>query len=487
MSEQLIGGYEIQQEIGRGDVATVYVARQQPVERYVALKVFDRVDAAAANRLRQLAEYLTALDHTGILPIYASGVADERVYWVMRYLPAGTLRDKLRVHPFSPEEIDRVVAQIAAALDHAHGHGVFHGDLKPANILLDHAGNIFVADFGIVQALQQATPSDYQAPELRRGEPPDARSDVYSLGAILYELLTARTPTTSTPPRPSTLAPGVSGAFDGVVLKALAADPNERYQTAGELAEAYAQARAAAEAAARLGVRRIRARRETPPRLAPWIAAALIGLVIVLGGLALWAAQPPVAAPLPTMTPTLAATAATVSAPAVAPAAPTGAPIASPTRARPEAPTATNTLSPTLAPSFTAPVTPTATSRPGFTPTRVIVSPTPTISITAFALLTPRQDTPELLSLTFTTRVWPGDAGPIGTLSMTVPGAESYVIDRQLAQLGSGEQTLRVSLRIDCKRAPSPLMTREVILTLRAAGGQVLREQAVLYVKRWCD
>lgn len=481
---QQIGGYEIQHEIGRGDVATVYVARQQPVERYVALKVFDRVEAAAADRLRRLAEYLATLDHTGILPIYASGMTAEQVYWVMRYMPAGTLRDKLRVQPLSPEEIDRVVVQIAAVLDHAHERGVFHGDLKPGNILLDHAGNIFVADFGIVQALQ-ATPSAYQAPELRRGEPPDARSDVYSLGAILYELLTASAPPPATPPRPSMLAPEVSGALDAVVLKALAADPADRYQTAGELAEAYAQARAAAEADAMLGVRRIRARRETRPRSAPWIAAALIGLVIVLGGLALWAAQSPTAAPVPTTTPTLTATAATVSAPAVAPAVPTEAPTALPTRARPETPPAINTLSPT--PSLTAPVTPTATSRPGFTPTRVIVSPTPTISITAFALLTPRQDTPELLSLTFTTQVRPDDAGPIGTLSMTVPDAEPYVIDRQLAQLGSGEQTLRVSVRIDCNRAPAPLITRAVILTLRAADGQMLREQTVPYVKRWCD
>lgn len=493
MSDRTIGGYVIQQEIGRGDVATVYVARQQPVERFVALKLFDRVDRDAAERLQQLARYLARLDHTNLVPVYDAGLADDQVYWIMRYMPAGTLHDRLKTQSLSPAEIDRLVAQIAAALDHAHGHDVFHGDLKPGNVLLDHAGNAFVADFGIVQALQ-ATPSNYQAPEVRNGEIPDVRSDVYSLGAMIYELWAGQ----PLPP-PDAYTPKVPAALEPVILKAVAPDPAQRYQSAGELAEAYAQARQHAAADAALGVRRISARREPPPRRVPVWALALIGLIVVIGGAAVLLARSPATAPAPTNTPV--ATASVIE-PTASPLPVMPPPAASATVAATRLPANTpggvSTAAPTAMPGPTttvaAGVTPaaptatlTATPRPTVGATRFVVSPTPTISITAFELLIPREDTQTTLGLTFRTLIQPVDAGPIGTLSMAVPAVEPYVIDRQLAQVGSGEQALRVSVRIRCAGAPTPLISREVVLTLRTADGQLVRTQTVGYVKRWCE
>src|SRR3972149_110346 len=193
MSSPPIEGYEILEEAGRGDVATVYVARQQPVGRYVAVKFFDHLLPDSAERLRQLFENLEQLDHTNILPVYDRGTSGDRNYWVIRYMPARSLAARQRGQRLTVEEIDRFVAQVASALDYACQHELIHGDLKPANILLDHAGNAFVSDFGLFEILGGSL-SDYQPLEQRRDSIPDARSDVYAFGAIIYELLTGRLP-----------------------------------------------------------------------------------------------------------------------------------------------------------------------------------------------------------------------------------------------------------------------------------------------------
>ncbi|HZY41431.1 MAG TPA: protein kinase, partial [Anaerolineae bacterium] len=167
MTKKLIDSYEIAQEAGRGSAATVYMARQRPVERYVALKVFDRLDARQTDRLRQILAQLMDLDHTNLLPVYAIGQHDDQLYAVMRYMPAGTLQTKLRASRLRLDDIEHVIEQVAAALDYAQQHGLAHGRLTPANIFFDHAGNAFVADLGLTAALDVPL-SDYAAPELRR-------------------------------------------------------------------------------------------------------------------------------------------------------------------------------------------------------------------------------------------------------------------------------------------------------------------------------
>ena len=246
-----------------------------------------------------------------MLPVYDQGRWQDRHYWVMRYMPAGSLKTRLSKQRLTLEEIDRVLPQIASALDHAHGHGVIHGDLKLTDVLIDHAGQAFVTDFGTAVALGRSA-STFRAPEVWRGGAPDVRTDVYGLGAILYELLTLRPPIEPpapdeeranrrlVPPAPSTLNSKLPAALDAVVLKALAVDPDQRYQTPGDLVDAYVQARlgkkaapiaaaAAIAAAADSRVRRVSARRAEPEKSNRWKIAGLIGgivigLIVIVGG-----------------------------------------------------------------------------------------------------------------------------------------------------------------------------------------------------------
>ena len=260
MLGQILGDYELQQEIGRGPSATVYTARQHPVERYVAVKVFEPQTREVTAHLKELYAQIEQLDHTHILPVYDQGRWQDRHYWVMRYMPAGSLKTRLGKQRLTFEEIDRVLPQIANALDYAHGHGLIHGDLKLTDVLIDHAGQAFVTDFGTAVALGRSA-SSFRAPEAWRGGVPDVRTDVYGLGAILYELLTLRPPIEPpapdeeranrrlVPPAPSTLNSKSPAALDTVVLKALAVDPDLRYQVPGDLVEAYLQARPGKKAA----------------------------------------------------------------------------------------------------------------------------------------------------------------------------------------------------------------------------------------------
>ncbi|MBI5567978.1 MAG: protein kinase [Chloroflexi bacterium] len=498
MIGQLLDGYEVLQEAGRGSSATVYVARQRPVERYVALKVFEPLDSRAGDRLRAVLAQLADLDHTNLLPVYASGRAGDQVYAVMRYMPAGTLQARLRAQRFRLDDIERCMSQVAAALDYAQQHGLAHGRLTPANILFDHAGNAFVADCGLTNALDVPL-SDYAAPELRRRAAPDLAgavcADAYSLGAVLYELLTGKKPfepdrddervnrRLALPPRPNAINAKVTPALDAVVMKALALDPDQRYQTPLELATALTQARATrAEAAPpAAGVRRITARHETRDRRGR--VFGLIGLLIVIAAAIGLATRPPAAQspaaspgpietpgpnapPLPTIvsTPTLEPT----RRPTTASTLPVVIPAASAT-----APRATETLAVTLPPPTTI-------------PRRITATPTLTVSIEPLALMMPRQSDRMTLILTFRTFIWPADSGPLGLLSLQVPGIDPAVSEPILAQVGSGEQTLRVGLSVDCRRVPEPITTNEVGLTLRAESGEELLSQTLNYLKRWC-
>ena len=522
-----INAYEIVEEAGRGGAATVYVARQQPVGRYVALKVFDHLTSDSVTRLQQLFDRIEQFDHTNILPVYANGQTDDRVYWVMRYMPAGTLQARLRAQRLTLEEIDRCLSQVSSALDYAHQRGVVHGDLKPSNILLDHPGNAFVSDFGLFEVLGQ-TPSDYQPPRFvqRPGSIPDARSDVYALGALLYELLTSRPPVDPharpaktggsgedervnrrivLPPKPSTINSRLPAAIDSVVLKALAIDPDQRYPTPAELAAAYIKARTAPAAVEPIThrpepsaaqpiagsapavmeptapVRRISPRRSILPGMWRWVAGGIVGLLIVIGAIGLLSSQPPAAISPPSGAPIPApsATAAPISTP---PPAPTVTPSPQPTRASVPAVAATAALSPTLSPTPT--LKPTLSVRSA---TRPFFTPTPSVTIDPLALLMPRLETRTSLNLLFHTHVRPDDAGTIGTLSLSIPPIESRVINRGLAQVGSGEQSLQVSVSINCGSAPQRITTEQIVLTIRDDQGNTLFSQTLDYIKRWCE
>jgi len=258
--------YRIERELGAGGMATVYLAHDLRHDRDVAIKVLRPELAAALGAERFLAEVkITArLDHPNILTLIDSGNVDGALYYVMPYVRGESLRARLtRERQLGVEEALAIARQVASALDYAHRQGVIHRDIKPENILL-HEGNAFLTDFGIALAVTQAggnrltdtglslgTPS-YMSPEQAAGERQlDARSDVYALGAVTYEMLAGEPPVTGpsvqaliaklmterpTPLR--VLRERVPAGVDAAVLRALAKAPADRFASAREFVEA---------------------------------------------------------------------------------------------------------------------------------------------------------------------------------------------------------------------------------------------------------
>jgi serine/threonine-protein kinase len=317
ISGALSAEYRLEREIGAGGMATVYLAEDLRHDRRVALKVLRPELAAVIGAERFLAEIkLTAnLQHPHILPLFDSGEADSFLYYVMPFVEGESLRDRLRREKQLPvDEAVRIASEVASALDYAHRHGVVHRDIKPENILL-HDGRALVADFGIALAASKAgtrmtetgmslgTPH-YMSPEQAMGEREiTARSDVYALGAVLYEMLTGDPPFTGSTaqaivarvvteaPRPMlpqrhTIPPHVEAA----VLTALEKLPADRFATAAEFAESLADT-----AAQRTVPVRTLPARSSRGRVAMLVGGGLLGAAVT--GLALRALPRPAQAP----------------------------------------------------------------------------------------------------------------------------------------------------------------------------------------------
>jgi serine/threonine-protein kinase len=270
LSGHVLGGkYEVHELLGRGGVGAVYKAYNRLLKRPQAIKVLLEhygAEPKVQARFRREAQTLAALDHATILHVDDFGVEDNRVYLVMPFISGGTLQQFLHRHPdlLSFEQVLRAIGHMAAALDHAHARGVVHLDLKPANVLLHPDGRLLLADFGLAHlleagaveggtSLQFGTPA-YMAPEQIEGKP-EAASDIYALGIILYQLLTGKVPfqgssplailrkqATEPPPALRTSRPELPLALESVLGKALAKEPAARYQTAGALRSAFQSA-----------------------------------------------------------------------------------------------------------------------------------------------------------------------------------------------------------------------------------------------------
>lgn len=370
-----LGQYQIISEIGHGGMATVYKAYQPLMNRYVAVKVLaphlshDREfverfvrEATAAGRLR----------HPNIVTIYEVQQQAGIYYIVMEYVEGQSLAEIIRREgPLSPERTVRIAAQVASALDYAHSQGLVHRDVKPGNILVGPGDHVTLTDFGIARAIAVAgttrpgvvwgTPA-YMAPEQVLGEPVGPQADVYALGMVCYEMLTGRTPfqgetpavlhaqVYKPPPDPTKFHPGLPERVCVVLEEALAKKPQQRYPSAGALAQALAMA--------------VRAGAVPPPW---WPAMAIVSGIVVLALLIVFI--PKVLGPweetfLLTPTPAQSTPTAPLKTSPTAPLVPTNKPTV------PPLPTATLRLTATLAPS--------PTPSPALPPTATLPPPTPT-------------------------------------------------------------------------------------------------------------
>jgi serine/threonine-protein kinase len=258
------GRYELHRRLGRGGMAEVYLARDQLLDRPVAVKVLFpalATDAGFVERFRREAQAAANLQHPNIVSVFDWGEANGTYFIVMEYVEgltlAETLRDEGRLHPDRAAEI---TADIAAALGFAHRNGVVHRDVKPGNVLITRDGGVKVADFGIARAISDSSDQNltktgsvmgtatYFSPEQARGAPVDPRSDLYSLGVVLYEMITGRPPFSGdsavaiaykhvqeNPVPPRRVDPSLPETLEAITLKTLAKNPANRYPSAQDL------------------------------------------------------------------------------------------------------------------------------------------------------------------------------------------------------------------------------------------------------------
>src|ERR1700756_2401231 len=264
--QHLSDRYELGEILGFGGMSEVHLARDMRLHRDVAVKVL-RADLARDPsfylRFRREAQNAAALNHPAIVAVYDTGEAETAAgplpYIVMEYVDGITLRDIVHNDgPIPPRKALEIIADACQALNFSHQHGIIHRDVKPANIMISRTGAVKVMDFGIARALTDSHSvtqtaavigtAQYLSPEQARGDSVDARSDVYSLCCVLYEIITGEPPFVGDSPvavayqhvreppvPPSGRHDGISPELDAVVLKALAKNPDNRYQTAAEM------------------------------------------------------------------------------------------------------------------------------------------------------------------------------------------------------------------------------------------------------------
>lgn len=439
MNQILSDRYQLERRLGSGGMADVWLARDRALNRPVAVKILHpgyAADPLFVERFRREAQAAAGLNHPNIASVYDWGEMPGPTpgyYIVMEYIPGENLREIERRRGRLPEaEALDIAAEVAEALAAAHGRGIVHRDVKPHNVLIDPQGRVKVVDFGIARAagaseLTQtgavAGTAQYLSPEQAQRLPVDGRSDLYSLGAVLYEMLTGVPPFTGDslvdlalrhvreePAPPSRIVPSLSRASDTIVLRALAKRPEDRYATAGAMRTALLGARREViERAERTApqvvveerprpvpapepgpttIQPVRVDRRTPPpdsrkRSGAWLpmAAVLLLVALLVGGvLALNRAR---SSPNRTVTGTgrPAATARPPHATATATARPTS------TRVRATvpavAPAPTHTAAPTDTPRPTNTPEPDATAGPTDTQAAVAPPPRPTASVVA--------------------------------------------------------------------------------------------------------
>lgn len=293
-----VGRYEIRALLGAGGMGEVYRAYDTELQREVALKI-PRVSPGAKpdvlNRFVEEALAAASLRHPHICPVYDAGQIGDRYFIVMALIEGSTLAEKLDQGACDPALSARIVAQLARALDAAHANGIVHRDIKPANVMLDAAEQPLLTDFGLARRSEKqthltvagaflGTPA-YMSPEQAAMQPLDHRTDIYSLGVVLYQMLTGQLPYSGPPaqlplqiaqgkpPKPTKLRPDLDPALEAICLRAMAREAEQRYQTAGELAVALEAFLAPAGSVT------------GKPHRALW-AALVLAILLLMGGFA---------------------------------------------------------------------------------------------------------------------------------------------------------------------------------------------------------
>jgi predicted Ser/Thr protein kinase len=418
MVGKTLGNYQIVEELGRGGMAVVYRAYQPSLNRDVAIKVLPpqlSFDQEFVERFQREAKAAAKLRHPNIVVIHDVGHEDGTYYIVMEYLEGRTLKQLIQGEGrLPPERAAHIVEQVAAALDYAHQHGFIHRDVKPSNIFVGPDDHVTLTDFGIAKAASEAeqltrtgmlvgTP-EYMSPEQAAGSRVDYRTDLYALGVVLYQMLAGRVPYRGTtphatlhaviyepPPPPRQINPSLPPALETVILRAVAKQPEQRFQRGADLASTL---RAALTGRAQPVVvppgpeTRIAPahRRSLMPWIVTGLAVVLIAMVAVLAILLL-GGDGGDATPAPATTQAVALDTPTSDSGPI----PTLEPTATP------APSATSTLPPTELPTGTAevptdtPVPVTDTAQP---PTDTPVPPTDTPTSTATPSPTPTTPPP---------------------------------------------------------------------------------------------
>ncbi|MBI4733115.1 MAG: serine/threonine protein kinase [Chloroflexi bacterium] len=318
--------YEVVEQIGKGGMAVVYRARDQMLERQVAVKVLREdysSDATFQERFRQEARAAANLTHPNIVTVHDFGLDNGQLFIVMENVPGTDLKTLLRKRGrFSPGEALPLIIQACAGIGYAHRAGLVHCDVKPQNMLVTPDMRLKVTDFGIARALSTIKPDEqsdivwgspqYFAPEQAAGAAPSPASDVYSIGIILYELLTGSLPFQATtasdlahlhleaePPLLSEMLPEVSPALEQILLKVLAKEPAQRYRTADQLGRVlmnFGNTRSAPslaltpEAAPSIEIDTTPMPKIEPPVRIDWLSVGLglLALLAVLGLVPFW-------------------------------------------------------------------------------------------------------------------------------------------------------------------------------------------------------
>lgn len=362
-----IGRYKIKSEIGRGGMATVYLAHDPSSNREVAIKVLPREmmhNLMFRARFKRELKLVASLEHPAIVPIYDVGEDElNQPYFVMRYMPGGSLAEWIHKKPLALDDAALIIEQLAGGLDYAHRKGIIHRDIKPDNVLFDANNHPYLTDFGIAKLTESSisvtgdpmgSPA-YVSPEQAQGKEVDARTDIYGLGIMIYEMLTGQKPYQGdsvvsaavshiTQPVPDILSlkPDFKPEVSKVIKTAMAKDRDQRYSSALELATAFSRAVFGEDYTVPKFAAIAPDRQPPPPAPARrmtgwWIVGGALVLVALFGWLGFNGGLPFLTAPTPTVTTAVL-----------------------------QAFTATPTSSPTAEPSATPPLpTPSATPIPG--------------------------------------------------------------------------------------------------------------------------